>query len=370
MADQGAEVIKIEPPDFDMTRTAPPLVDGFSAYFTHFNAGKLGICVDLEDEEVRSILLRLVDETDVLIENFRPGTLTRFGLGAEALLERNPRLIYCSISGYGQRGLWSARRAYAPVVHGEAGLIASNARLHDDSPRPEALSHADIQAGFMAMGAIGNALFARERSGRGNHLDISLAEVSVYANEFSTPELWGQEGPATYAGAASLVLVLGDGTRVVTQGNPVDNFRNWVKAMKRPELLEDPRFSRHPARLEHRREVCEVILDWARTFDSFEDLHACVDPQRIAVGIVRSVKELADTDWAKERGLVAEPAPGMGFPRLPYRSSGVNIGATKFGPRRGEHNREVLGRIAGTDAAVLDAMEARGALRSAEDGQS
>ncbi len=370
MADQGATVVKVEPPERDLTRTAPPLVDGFSAYFTHFNAGKRGICVDLEDAEIRSLLVRLVSDTDVLIENFRPGALARFGLDAESLIAHNPRLIYCSISGYGQQGPWTSRRAYAPVVHGESGLIASNARLHAAPARPEAFSHADFQAGFIAMGAIASALFARERTGLGRHLDVSLAEASIYGNEFSAPELCGQEGPATYAGAASLVLTLGDGTQVVTQGNPTDAFRKWAGAMGRPELLEDPRFARYPARIEHRDELCQIILEFASGIESFEALHACVDPHRLAVGIVRSVRDLAETDWATERTLVAEPFAGMRFPRLPYRSSVDAIGAQTRGPTRGEHNREVLGQIDGVDETTLDALELRGAILSAEDGRS
>jgi CoA:oxalate CoA-transferase len=214
LADQGAEVIKIEPPSFDMTRTAPTIVDGFSAYYTHLNAGKIGLCVDLEDEEAAALVARLGDEADVVLENFRPGVLARYGLGAADLLARNPRLVYCSISGYGQTGPWTSRRCFAPVVHGEAGTISTNARLHDTQPRSEALSHADIQSGLMAMGAIASALFAREPIGRGLHLDVSLAEVSVYTNECSGPELSGQTGPATYGGAASIILTLGDGTQV------------------------------------------------------------------------------------------------------------------------------------------------------------
>ncbi len=144
LADQGAEVIKIEPPARDITRTAPPLVDGFSAYYTHVNAGKLGVCADLSDPEVAELLAVMAKDADVVLENFRPGVLARHGLGAEQLMGRNPRLVYCSISGYGQTGPWSDRRAYAPVVHGESGLLASNARLHASPVRQEALSHADI----------------------------------------------------------------------------------------------------------------------------------------------------------------------------------------------------------------------------------
>lgn len=370
LSDQGAEVIKIEPPERDMTRTAPPLVDGFSAYYTHLNAGKIGLSVDLKDPEIAALMAKLADDADIVLENFRPGVLAQFGLGAEQLLARNPRLVYCSISGYGQSGVWKDRRCFAPVVHGEAGVIATNARLHDAPPRPEALSHADIQCGLMAAGAIGSALFARERTGRGCHLDISLAEVSVYTNEFSGPELSGQTGPATFAGAASLLLTLGDGTCVTTQGNPADNFRAWVKAMNRPELLEDPRFRRYDVRNEHRAELDRVILDFALEFDSFDALYACVDPHRIAVGVVRTVSELAETPWAKERRLVAEPEPGKRFARVPFRSSVGEIGATGRAPLRGEHNREALKALLDLEDAQLDSLEARGALATAPDGES
>ncbi len=364
LADQGAEVIKIEPPKPDMTRTAPPIIDGFSAYYTHVNAGKLGVSADLADTEMAELLARLAESADIVLENFRPGVLARYGLGAEQLRKKNPRLIYCSISGYGQTGPWSTRRAFAPVVHGEAGLLASSARLHDAPVRQEAMSQADIQSGLMAMIAISTALFDRERTGSGQHLDISLAEVSVYTNEFSAPELSGQTGPATYAGAASLMLTLGDGTVIATQGNPSDNFRQWVRAMKRPELLDDPRFARHVARLEHRAEVEEVLLDFARGFDSFEAFHAAVDPHRIAVGVVRTVVELAETDWAQHRELVSEPVEGLRFPRTPYRSTRSEIGARQRAPRRGEHNREIFARLLGLTDADLASLEARGALSS------
>lgn len=370
LSDQGAEVIKIEPPQRDMTRPAPPIVDGFGAYYTHLNAGKVGMSVDLKDSEVVELMLQLVDGADVLLENFRPGVLDRVGLGADAVMARNSRLIYCSISGYGQTGPWRDRRCYAPVVHGEAGVISTNARLHGSSARPEALSHADIQSGMMAMGAIASALFARERTGLGSRLDISLADVSVYTNEFAAPELSGQTGRAVYAGAASLVLTLGDGTQVATQGNPVDNFRQWARAMNREDLMTDARFRRYPDRLAHRAELDAIILDFARGVPRFEDLYARVDPHRLAVGVVRSVAELAQTDWASDRGLVAEPRPGLRFPRSPYRSSHGELGARGGAPVRGEHNRPVLKRLLDIPDERLEALEARGALCAADDGKS
>jgi crotonobetainyl-CoA:carnitine CoA-transferase CaiB-like acyl-CoA transferase len=368
LADQGAEVIKVEPPQRDMSRTAPPIVDGFSSYATHVNAGKLGVSADLADPEVAELIARLAEQSDVVLENFRPGILARYGLDAETLRGRDERLVYCSISGYGQQGVWRDRRCFAPVVHGETGFIASTARLHDAPARTEAMSHADLQSGLMAMGAISSALFARERTGRGAHLDISLAEVNVYTNEFAAPELSGQTGPATYAGAASLILTLGDGTQVTTQGNPADNFRQWAAAMERSDLREDPRFRRYPDRLLHGDELAEIILAFARSMKDFDELYQRVDPHRIAVGTVRTVSELAETEWAQERGLVAEPSPGLRFPRVPFRSSSGEVGAGARAPRRGEHNREVLRRLLDLDDDRLAALEERGALCAAEDG--
>ena len=164
------------------------------------------------------------------------------------------------------------------------------------------------------------------------------------------------------------LLTLGDGTQVATQGNPADNFRGWVRAMEKPELLEDPRFHRHRDRVRHRQALDEIILAFARTFATFDALQHCVDPQRIAVGVIRSVVELAETPWAVERGLVAEPSPGLRFPRVPYRSSRGEIGATGRAPARGEHNREALQRLLGLDDAMLTALEERGALCAGEDG--
>ncbi len=380
LADQGAEVIKIEPPDEDMTRGAPPFVEGISAYFAQFNAGKLGVCVDLGDPAAAAAVAALVDTADVVIENFRPGVLDRYGLGAAASRERNPRLIYCSISGYGQMGVWRDRRCFAPVVHGEAGLLASSARLANVPTTPEPHSHADIQAGYTAMGAICAALFDRERTGLGTHLDVSLADSSLYSNEFTGPELSGQVGPAYYGGSSCIVLQLADGTEVATQGNPANSFKQWAAAMGRPELMADDRFRHHDARLQHRPEIDAIIRQWALTIADFDSFEAAVDPHRLAVGVVRTVVEVADTDWARQRGAVAEPIPGLKYARTPYRSSAypddpspassesgiasrTGIGARARPPLHGEHTRYVLEHLAGLGPDEIDDLFERFAAK-------
>jgi CoA:oxalate CoA-transferase len=377
LADQGAEVIKIEPPDEDMTRGAPPFVDGVSAYFAQFNAGKLGVCVDLSDPAAAAAIAALVDRADVVIENFRPGVLDRFGLGAEASRARNPSLIYCSISGYGQHGIWRDRRCFAPVVHGEAGLLASSSRLAQTPTTPEPHSHADIQAGYTAMGAICAALFDRERTGQGTHLDVSLADSSLYSNEFTGPELSGQVGPAYYGGSSCIVLQLADTSEVATQGNPANSFRQWADAMGRPELLDDERFRRHEARLQHRPDIDAIIKQWAATVADFATFEAIVEPHRLAVGLVRSVVEVADTDWAKERRAVAEPIVGLRYARTPYRSTAYpdaldhsesGIGAQCGPPLLGEHTRSVLQDIAGLSSASVDDLFERFAAKDPSGG--
>lgn len=343
LADCGADVIKVEPPEGDaMVRASVPQVDGMSAYFTHLNAGKRSICVDLEDAGQRERLHGLVATADVLLENFRPGILARYGFGPVELAERHPRLVYCSISGYGADGPWRDRRAFAPVVHGEAGFAATVARLHDRPIGPLALSYGDIVAGLAAVGAINGALYERERTGRGQHLDVSLAEAVLFANEFAAPELAGQSGPATFGGASSIAVRTADGEHILTQGNPVHTFPQWARAFGHHDLLEQPRYRRVAEREHIRDELIGMILAWVSAVPDFETLEARVGPERIAVGRVRTVAEVADTDWAAARRVFTEVSPGLTVPRAAFRSSAHDFGASGPPPKMGEHTAELL----------------------------
>jgi crotonobetainyl-CoA:carnitine CoA-transferase CaiB-like acyl-CoA transferase len=140
LADLGAEVIKVEPPDGDVSRTVPPVVGGTGAYFTQMNAGKRNVCLDLKAPGAADVVARLAEASDVLLENFRPGVLARLGIDPAALRTRNPRLIVCSISGWGQDGPWRNRRAYAPLMHAEVGFIEFAAGARSRSPASTATS--------------------------------------------------------------------------------------------------------------------------------------------------------------------------------------------------------------------------------------
>jgi crotonobetainyl-CoA:carnitine CoA-transferase CaiB-like acyl-CoA transferase len=169
LLDLGAEVIKIEPPRPDVSRFAFPSATGMSGYYAQQNAGKCNVSIDLNVPGARALALRLCDMADVVVENFRAGTLGFFGLDYETLAARNPRLIYASITGYGQGGPWQGRMAYAPTVQAEAGFTANSIRHYGEvlgEPRTDSLSHADVYAGLQAAIAILAALPGARRPGR------------------------------------------------------------------------------------------------------------------------------------------------------------------------------------------------------------
>jgi CoA:oxalate CoA-transferase len=189
LADLGADVIKIEPPDGDRTRAVPPFVGGVSAYFAQMNAGKRNISVDFKVDGAAQVVARLASGADVLLENFRPGVLSRFGLDAETILAANPRLIYCSVTGWGQDGPWANRRAYAPLIHADTGLLELAARRRRRRPEQEVNQHADVYAALMATSAVLSALLHRANTGVGQHLDVAMGQVAPYVNEWAAVEL-------------------------------------------------------------------------------------------------------------------------------------------------------------------------------------
>jgi crotonobetainyl-CoA:carnitine CoA-transferase CaiB-like acyl-CoA transferase len=197
LRDLGADVIKVEPPAGDLTRFATPRRNGLSGYFVQQNVGKRNLSIDLSTTDGVAIVLALIECVDVLVENYRPGVMDRLGLGNEIAHARNPRLVYASISGYGQTGPWVDRRAYAPVVEAETGIIASQGRAREGPLTKDPHSHADAYTSLETASAILAALYQRERTGRGQWLDVSMAETMMYANEHLHDALWeGDDDPS------------------------------------------------------------------------------------------------------------------------------------------------------------------------------
>ena len=363
LADLGAEVVKIEPPEGDITRNVPPFVNGVSAYFAQMNAGKLNVSVDLKAASGAGVIARLAAGADVLIENFRPGVLSRFGLDATTLLAANPRLVYCSITGWGQDGPWRDQRAFAPLVHAAAGMLELTARHRGRRPEQEVNQHADIYTAVIATSAVLAALVQRATTGQGQHLDIAMGQASVYVNEWAATGL--QPPVAEYGNFDAwnhFTFPLGDGSYVALLGNPVDLFPVWLGALGGDqELLADPRFADRAARAAHVAAMVAEVEALTRRFADFAALEAVLGPWMLAAP-VRSVAELARTQWAAGRGLTAEVAPGLPVPAAAWQASASNIGVRPEISARGADNCAVLAR-AGYSAGDIDALHTSGALR-------
>ena len=368
LADLGADVIKLEPPEGDLTRHAHPRRNGISLYFTQQNCGKRNVSVDLRAPEGTRIGLELAAACDVVLENYRPGVLDRLGCGYAAVRERNPRVVWCSITGWGSGGPESGRRAYAPVVHAEAGFMDLAARERGTEPVSEAVSHGDVYTGVHACNAILAALLRRERAGTGDRVEVSMAEVLLFANEWSASDMAGGDGgrPQAFGGAKAPVVRLADGTYACVPGDPVITFPAFARSMGRQDLLDDERFSDPPARQRHRAELAALIADWASGIDDFEAFEAALEPNRLAAGIVRSAAEASRLPWAQARGSVAAVDDRGGgtveLVRVPLVFDDADAGPSGVAAHQGEHNADVLTELLGIDTDDIDRLTHAGVL--------
>ena len=302
----------------------------------------------------------------MLVENFRPGVLDRLGLGWSTTSARNPRLVHCSISGYGSGGPASGRRAYAPVIQAEIGYMELVARRSGTDVRAEAVSHADLHSGFQAAIGILAALLQRERTGCGQHLEVSMAEVMLQATEWTAVELAGGEGGRfhVFGGANAPVLRLGDGTVVCVPGDPVVSFAAWCRAMRRPELADDERFATLEDRAARRTELLAELQAFAGSIDDFDTFEAALGTERIACGRVRSIRDAVSDPWATGRKAVVDVGTGEApllVPRSPFRFSAAEAGTAGRPAWQGEHNRQVLAELGYGDDDVA-ALESEGVL--------
>jgi crotonobetainyl-CoA:carnitine CoA-transferase CaiB-like acyl-CoA transferase len=370
LADLGADVIKVEPPEGDLTRTAQPRVAGVPVYFAQQNCGKRCVSVDLRIDAAQTLIADLAAHCDVVLENFRPGVLDRLGLGYDAVSARNPAVVYCSITGYGQDGPMARRRAYAPVMHAELGLMEFSARrLHSD-PRPEAVSHADLYAGLQATVGILAALMQRSTTGVGQHIDVSMAEVMLQATEWTAVEFAGGQGDLLHIFGSfnAPVLELGDGTIVHIPGDPVSSFPAWCAAMERSDLLDEARFATRTARNAHRAEMMDELQTFASTFATFEEFESAIGRAGLAVGAMQPLADAATAPWSEHRGAVVDIEVDddvtIALPHSPFRFSGATAGTAGRPAHQGEHNREVLRDVLGLDEDTIDGLERDGVLVS------
>ena len=374
LCDLGAEVIKVEPPVGDLTRFGQPRLNSLATYFIQQNVGKLNVSLNFDDVRAIDIAKQLADRCDVVIENFRPGVMRRLGLGYEELSARNSRLVYASISGYGATGPWVDRRAYAPVVNAEAGLTKHQGDARGGEYANDPFSHGDVYTGMETAAAILAALLQRERTGKGQHLDISMAETLLYVNEHAHDQLWQGDVPddwiRSFQPADYPVLATRDGSVVVVSGHPASktNFAWFCAAMGREDLRDDPRFADVPSRLAHLDEFAAILQSWASTVADADEIERIFARNNLATGRLRSVAELADTEWARHRGAITEvPDRGGGtvrIPQSPWKFSDADVRIRGVPKYRGEDNAHVLRELLGLDDASIERLARDGVTSS------
>jgi crotonobetainyl-CoA:carnitine CoA-transferase CaiB-like acyl-CoA transferase len=364
LLDLGAEVIKIEPPRPDVSRFAHPAKPGMSGYYAQQNSGKRNISIDLNVPEAREIALRLCDQADVIVENFRAGTLASFGLDYDTIVARNPRVIYASITGYGQGGPWRSRMAYAPTVQAESGFTTNSLRHYGDNlgrEQTDSLSHADVYTGLQATIAILAALQSREKTGRGQYIDVAMAATLLAINERAHIDLsdldLGDEPPIL--GATECPFFNGPGGERFTVATSMVwsmTFPNYLRAMRRADLADDPRFATASLRKQNLAALHDIIQTWMLTFADMAALDAQFDEAKIAMGEIRSLGDLATSEWSSYWGGVQEVSDRNGgtyrLPGRPWHFSQDELTPIGDPALRGEHNREVCTELGFSDEEV------------------
>ncbi len=364
LADLGAEVIKIEMPEFgDDARHFGPYRDGESAYFMLLNRGKKSMTLNLKSDRGRGILEALVGSSDVLIENFRPGVADRLGIGYAALEPLNPGLVYASISGFGQTGPLADRPAYDLVVQAMSGLMDVTGQ-RDGPPTAIGESMADVCAGMFAAWGISTALFARERTGKGRHLDIAMLDsmfsmmltvlgLQLYSDR--APVRVGSRHPVTYPVDA---FEAKDG-HVVMVVSSDRAFGAFGKAIGQPTLSEDDRFRTNDDRNANEDALKAIIETWTAERTTVEIVEA-MDAAGIPAAPVLSLADVADSAHIASREMISTVEhPTLGNVPLihqPVRFSGAERAFQRPPPGLGEHTRELLASLLGLGEAEIEAL--------------
>ncbi len=368
LADLGAEVIKVEAPGRgDDARHFAPFRHGESAYFMLINRGKKGITLNLKDPRGLAVLQRLAETADAVVENFRPGVAARLGVDYDSLSAVNPRLVYASISGFGQDGPLAQRPAYDIVAQAMSGLMSITGDP-DGPPTRVGESYGDLCAGLFASWAVLAALHGRTQTGRGQHLDIAMTD-SLFSMMVTalTLQLYGDAPPGRIGNRHPMsapydAFPARDGHVIIASANDAI-FARLAQAIGRPDLPADPRFRCETQRSAHEPALRDLITAWTRTRSVAETV-AALDAAGVPTAPVLSVGEAVASEHVRMRGLLVaarHPAAGeISLPRQPVRFSDAPQQAPAPAPTLGQHTDEVLGTLLGT--GEIDALRRDGVI--------
>jgi formyl-CoA transferase/CoA:oxalate CoA-transferase len=370
-ADLGADVIKLENPvtGDDTRQWAPPYQGDQSAYFLAINRNKRGIAVDLKTDRGRDIAQRLADGADILVENFRPGAAGRLGLGYAELSARNPRLIYASISGYGQTGPYASQPGYDAIAQALGGVVSVTGAA-DGEPVRVGTPVADIGAAMWAAIGVLAALYARATTGHGDWIDISLLDgqiawlTYVAGGYFATGEVPRRYGSAHPTIVPYQALRTGDGYLMVAVGNDT-LWQRFAPLLGLPELVDDPRFATNPDRVVHRAELIPLIEEALAARGSAAWAEE-MSRAGIPAGAINTVDQALAHPQVVARDMVLtteHPTAGtLRMPGSPLKLSRHSTSVRRPPPLLGEHTDEVLGEL-GYSADDIGALHRDGVVR-------
>lgn len=369
LADLGAEVIKIEAPTGDDSRGNPPFINGESTYFMSLNRGKRSIAINLKTEQGKDILRRMVPQADVLVENFRPGTMDKLGLGYDSIKGLNPKLIYCAISGFGQNGPYKNRPAYDVVVQAMSGIMSITGQAGGPPTRVGA-SIGDITAGLFGSTAILAALEQRHETGKGQYIDIGMLDclVAVLENAIvryyatnTNPEPVGNRHPVA---TPFDVMKTKDGFIIIAiQNNSL--WERFCKTIHSPQLFGDSRFSTNSLRTEHEpvlKALLEEILQTRTTQEWMDDFVK----DGIPCGPLNKISDVVGDPQIQEREMIVElrghPTAGaIKVAGIPIKFSDTKLSAEIPAPVLGQHSEEILQEF-GFTSEEIQALHQAGAI--------
>ena len=375
MAEMGAEVIKVElAPAGDGARLGPVVRDGRSGYFVQHNRGKKDVCLDAKTPEGLAILKGLVKKVDVLVENYAPGVIGRLGLGYDVVSELNPRLVMCSISAFGQTGPLAHEPGFDWVGAAYSGITSMGGEK-GGSPIFPMVAMGDVSTGAHAMGAVCAALLYRERTGRGQHLDLSLLDTYAHYHEASFQMYSLSKGAISpsrsgaHSWYASPAGVFKGRERYFILIAPLE--QHWSKlceAMGRPEMARDPRFTDNETRMKHLDALVERIEGWLRSQPSDDAALETLKAHHVPVAPILSVPEALQHPHLRQRGTVRTVHDrllgDLEVPGFALRFSDFPSPLELQAPLLGEHNVEILTEWLGYSPDQIQDLERRGILRS------
>ncbi|RTG98551.1 formyl-CoA transferase [Thermus scotoductus] len=373
LGDLGAEVIKIEPPGSGdpMRNWGHKKVGGRGLWWPIIARNKKSITLDLRQREGQMLARRLIAKADILIENFRPGTMERWGLGYDVLSKENPGLIMVRVSGFGQTGSYSQHAGFGSVAEAMGGLRYLTG-YPDRPPTRVGISIGDALAGTLgALGALAALWYRDARGGRGQVIDVAIYEAVLAYMESLIPEyaLTGyireRTGPVLPGVAPSNIYPTADGQWLVMGANADTVFRRLCQAMGRPELAEDPRFATHDARAENMELLDSLISEWTAT-RPIDDLLETLHEAGVPAGKIYTARDmLEDPHFLARQAIVKVNVPGIGempmqnvFPKL-----SLTPGEVRWpGPELGEHNREIFCGLLGLTEDELAELKEKGVI--------